>query len=83
MDWIKLDQDADRWHALVDVLMNLWVPHHARYFLTKSKPVLLKNNSAPCSNSLATASSDIHNTKQGNFSCQAGGYRRPCSSLQR
>ena len=44
---------------------------------------LLKNNSAPCSNSLPTASSDKHNTKQGNFSCQAGGYRRPCSSLLR
>jgi len=69
MDWIKLAQDSDRWHALVNVLMNHWVPHNVRYFLTNWKPVLLKNNSAPCSNSLGIASPDKHNTKQGNFSC--------------
>jgi hypothetical protein len=26
MDWIELDQDRDRWQALVNVLMNLQVP---------------------------------------------------------
>ena len=26
MDWIKLAQDRDRWRALVNVIMNLWVP---------------------------------------------------------
>jgi hypothetical protein len=26
MDWIKLAQDTDRWWALVNVVMNLWVP---------------------------------------------------------
>ena len=26
MDWIKLAQDRDRWHTLVNVVMNLWVP---------------------------------------------------------
>ena len=26
MDWIKLAQDRDRWWALVNVVMNLWVP---------------------------------------------------------
>ena len=26
MDWIKLAQDRDRWQALVNVVMNLWVP---------------------------------------------------------
>ena len=83
MDWIELAQDSDRWHALVYVLMNLWFPHNARYFLTNWKPVLLNNDSAPCSKSLPTSSSDKHNTKQGNFRRQAGGYRRPCSSLLR
>ena len=26
MNWIKLAQDRDRWRALVNVVMNLWVP---------------------------------------------------------
>jgi hypothetical protein len=26
MDWIELAQDSDRWQALVNVVMNLWVP---------------------------------------------------------
>jgi hypothetical protein len=26
MDWIKLDQDRNRWWALVNGVMNLWVP---------------------------------------------------------
>ena len=26
MDWIKLAQDKDRWRALGNVVMNLWVP---------------------------------------------------------
>jgi len=34
MDWIELAQDSDRWHALVNMLMNLWVPYNARNFFT-------------------------------------------------
>jgi hypothetical protein len=26
MDWIDVAQDRDRWQALVNVVMNLWVP---------------------------------------------------------
>jgi hypothetical protein len=26
MDWIDLAQDMDRWQALVNAVMNLWVP---------------------------------------------------------
>jgi hypothetical protein len=26
MDWIQVTQDSDRWRALVNVVMNVWVP---------------------------------------------------------
>jgi hypothetical protein len=26
VDWIHMDQDKDQWHALVNMIMTLWVP---------------------------------------------------------
>jgi hypothetical protein len=34
MDWIDLGQDRDRWQAVVNTVMNLWVPYNAGNFWT-------------------------------------------------
>jgi hypothetical protein len=34
VDWIDLDQDKDRWRALVNVVINLPFPENAGNFLT-------------------------------------------------
>ena len=34
MDYINLDQDRDRWQALVNTVMNLQVPQNTGNFLT-------------------------------------------------
>jgi hypothetical protein len=39
MDWMKLAQDRDRWWALVNAVMNLWVSQNAGNFLTSCKPL--------------------------------------------
>jgi hypothetical protein len=34
MDWIQLAQDRDQWRALVNTVMNLWIPQNAGKFLS-------------------------------------------------
>jgi hypothetical protein len=34
VDWINLAQDMGRWRAVVNTVMNLWVPEKAGNFLT-------------------------------------------------
>jgi hypothetical protein len=34
MDWIRLTQDMNKWKALMNTVMNLWVPYSTRNFLS-------------------------------------------------
>jgi predicted P-loop ATPase/GTPase len=47
-DWIKLAQDRDRWLALVNVVMNLWVPLRVGHFVSSYKPVSFSRKTVLC-----------------------------------
>jgi hypothetical protein len=34
LDWINMAQDRDQWQALVNVVLNFWVPQNEGNFLT-------------------------------------------------
>jgi hypothetical protein len=34
MDWIDLAQDNDHWMALLNTVMNLWIPYNFGEFLS-------------------------------------------------
>jgi hypothetical protein len=36
MDWIDSAQNWDRWQALVNAVMNLWVPYNTQNFLIEN-----------------------------------------------
>jgi hypothetical protein len=39
MDWIDLAEERERWQALVNVVMNLWMPWNAESFFTGWGPI--------------------------------------------
>jgi hypothetical protein len=51
VNWMHLAQDGDKWQALMNTLMNLWVPLKGENFLTScvtisfSRRTLLHGNS--------------------------------------
>jgi hypothetical protein len=37
VDWIDMAQDRDQWRAVLNTVMNLWVPYNAGKFLSSCK----------------------------------------------
>jgi hypothetical protein len=47
LDWIHLAQDTDQWRALVNTVMNLWVPQKAKNFLTNRATISFSRKTLP------------------------------------
>jgi len=39
MNWIDLSQVRDRWRAIINAIMKLWIPENVGNFLTRLEPV--------------------------------------------
>jgi hypothetical protein len=48
-DWIYLAQDRDNWKALVNMIMNLWVPYNVGNFMTSEKTTVVASHKGICS----------------------------------
>ena len=84
MDWIELAQGRDRWHILVNVVLNLQIPLNARNFLTNWKAVSFSRTTLLHAVTLYQQQV-LTNTIQKKVisAAQAGSYRRTCSSVLR
>jgi len=47
IDWINLDQDMDKWQALVKIVMNLQIPQYVENFLPSWETIICQSRTLP------------------------------------